>query len=181
MPQNWASFGQYVGGISSLLNVIVFTAITVLIHRIDFNNRTSEQRITQQRQLLNRFLLSYEEVIKQLYTLKATLAYSTVNRDRISIPMLNETYISIKTLCSYSNLYRGLMSAQWRSYSDSSVTNALDSFLTTHIFALISIIDNNDSDTIFINQVNETTKGIEEVIDCVSKIAVIFFENGGVG
>ena len=56
VSNTWADFGDYLAGVSGMLNVLILSLITLLVHEIDSNNRTKETRANQQKELLNRFL-----------------------------------------------------------------------------------------------------------------------------
>jgi hypothetical protein len=170
--QDWAAFGNYLTGISSLLNVIVLISITVLLHNIDATNRNNELKFTQRKEIFSRFLSAYEKLIVDLYSLKALLALNSKNPANLELKKLLDIHISIKTLKNYANVYidEPIMSIPQNDGSAQKITTILDSFLDDELYALISILEVSDHN-LLPSKIKETNSKIETLITSIGEIA----------
>lgn len=107
VSNTWADFGDYLAGVSGMLNVLILSLITLIVHEIDSNNRTKETRANQQKELLNRFLNTYEDIITSLYTLKTEFV-RTILSDHHSFFEHNKSfdyYIKLQSLKVFAETY----------------------------------------------------------------------------
>lgn len=103
--QDWSNFGKYLSGISSLLNVIVFVALTILIQSINDKNKNFELQFNNRKEVFSRFLNSYEILLGKLFSLKTTLAQIKLKSSEVDLKVLLDFYQSIKTTEAIAKSY----------------------------------------------------------------------------
>ena len=108
----WADFGSYLSGVAAILNVIVFTILTLIIHSIDCERQDAKQKrmeeefkSNQEKEIFRRFLGSYEKIIHKLYQLKSYTASICMQKKDIKIDDLLEYYEDISSLKVLSLTY----------------------------------------------------------------------------
>jgi hypothetical protein len=103
--QDWGDFGKYLSGLAAIINVFVFMAITLLIHKLNTKNKNFELRFNNNKEIFSRFLNSYEKLIEKLYSLKVYLAQNKVSNQDIEIEKLLVLFETIKSLEALSKTY----------------------------------------------------------------------------
>jgi len=154
--QDWSAFGNYLSGISALLNVLVFIVITILIHRIDSKNKKFELSFNKDKEILTRFLSAYEKLIENLYSLKTYLAKIKALNIDIDINVLLGSYESIKTPNTLARAY----------FSDKSISENIERFLNDNFYGLIRTCSQENIDIeMRDSQIQEITDAIETLIE----------------
>lgn len=103
--ETWANFGNYVSGISSLLNVIVFIYLTIIIHSIDVNLKKTEIKKEIKKEQINRFIIYYEEIILKLTDFQVLLVDNHLSKKEISKDELISYYKCFVRLKNMSETY----------------------------------------------------------------------------
>lgn len=167
---DWGSFGDYLVGISSLINVIVFIAISFIIHNLDKNNRENELRKIQEKELVIRFLNTYEELVKALYTLKINLSIiNSCEQEGRGESIKNELiaqYLLLKKAVAYANVY--ILHNQT---SVEKLSAMLNGFLSEELYPIIDLefSANVDDYNILKNKIPQANKKINDLIEALGE------------
>jgi len=95
---DWSNFGTFLSGISSIVNILVFIAISILIANINNKNKAFELKFERQKEIFSRFLDSYEKFLYELYELKIFLAEISVSISEVNEKDIISYYKKIRTL-----------------------------------------------------------------------------------
>jgi len=72
--EDWASFGKYLSGVASAINVFIFIFVSLLLKNIESQLRNRESKVNRESELFSRFLDSYQSLTKTVINFKSVLA-----------------------------------------------------------------------------------------------------------
>lgn len=99
---DWANFGDFMTGLASIANLFIFISISMLIKRIDNNGKEVELKYNKRFSAFERFLDSYELLLKELLSLKVSLL--SLNAQILSQKGFDESDIESKIISSSINI-----------------------------------------------------------------------------
>jgi hypothetical protein len=105
LNSDWGDVGEYLQGIAAVVNIFIFIAISILISQMDRNKNILELKFNQKKEMLSRFLNSYEKLLTKLYEFKLYLAENMNNVKEIPKDELLKYYGQIKILDTLSKSY----------------------------------------------------------------------------
>lgn len=161
---SWADFGDYLDGVSGMLNVLILSLITLIVHEIDSNNRTKEARENHEKELLNRFLNTYEDIIISLYTLKTEFARTIVSSDHSFFEHNKsfEYYIKLQSLKIFAETY----------IKDTDISKSVEKFVKDYL-VIIELTSKNNNDSRLKDTLKNGINSIEQLIhDIQNKINI---------
>jgi hypothetical protein len=103
---DWGAFGDYIGGVSNFLNVIILVLISILLKNIDQSQKQNEINIQLKISFFTRFLTSYEEVVHELSNMKIYLSVEDIEHKQTDIKkMVLESFKKFKYMITIFQNY----------------------------------------------------------------------------
>jgi hypothetical protein len=163
---DWAAFGDYLSGVASFFNTLLFVCITIIIYRFDSNSKAKDILISHRKEIFTRFLINYELIVKDFYLLSINFAKSCYNSSLLDFEFLNEMYISLNTLSKLSNIYVPVNNS-----CSLSIYSIISIYLNEYIKPLMNSTLENTINQSVVDKIITANKEIDKVLTKIENIA----------
>lgn len=170
--KDWADFGKYVGGVSGVVNIMIFIGISLILKNIESNTKEAELNVNRKISVFERFLDNCEEIVKNLVDLKIefkNMSYGDKNRHLSSILLLYKYILQLKVVLDSYVLDDDIVS----------FSGLIDSFA-----AFYNSVELGKEEDLFIKNRDKVVAEIDILLNKVSKLIrnniskKIMIENG---
>ncbi|NTU69862.1 hypothetical protein HGB13_03535 [bacterium] len=165
----WANFGNFMTGVASIANLLIFISISLLLKRIDNNGKEIELKYNKRFSAFERFLDSYELLLKELLSLKVSLL--SLNAQVLSQKGFNGNNVEGKLISSSINIRH--LSKIMDSYieKDGEVSVDVKIYEIQNSFAMFhNSVNEQKDELIILNNIKNVVRCIDDQIEIIGVI-----------